>query len=379
MLAVVQILPQRKVVKFVNCKTDFVNYIKEQNRDHLEVHLSYEGFGLNKTLLDNKYLMVDGDTIYYAQRTRTLDVGYIYNTEVVCDVLLGQWELIECDTIRNNPTIDIRPTLEIRPKKPASELKPLRVNTDANTRRNRNSNCNREQSVVQKFEPSNLKPGSKILIIGKRGCGKTRLIQKLLESLNTTQENETDRNVGDNVLIMPNGQYETQYYKELFPSAIVSVDVNNNFNLIDDKNIKFVVCDDICLKSDIEKVFLNKLDQNSRTLNQTIIYTTQYSSKLKHSERIMFDYVFCFKTIESNVKKLFMAVGDWAKNYQNFRQIYNVCTKDFGVLVIDNKSTEDAPFFWYKVTIKNTTTEPTTEPTTEQTTEQPTTAEQPTE
>lgn len=316
MLAVLQILQdgQMKIMRNVSNGNDFVKYVKDLIRDFVEVRSTFENFKNNTTFPCDKYLVFDERIIYYVNRTKKIEVGYIYNSESMTDVILGHWELVEYDQHIN------------------SHCPIIETNTETETK-HAEKICNTID--VPLFNTSTIKMGSNILVIASRLVDKTYLIGHLLEVLNSEPDRKV-RETGENILIVNNLENGREYYKTLFPSANIHLcDNSDDFDLVDDSNTNVVVYDSRALQPERKIQLLEKFSTSAR--NKTLIYSEQCLVGLKPQARAQFDYVFCFgDNIVSNTKKLWMSFGQSVQYYEHFKNIFEESTREPNSMLVIN-------------------------------------------
>ncbi len=85
---------------------------------------------------------------------------------------------------------------------------------------------------------------------------------------------------------------------------------------------------------------------------KTYFITFQYMMELAPAFRTNVDYVFvCKETRKDNLKRLYDYFFSMFDSYDDFKKVFNVCTNDYGCIVVDNTCKtgriEDS-VFWYK-------------------------------
>lgn len=198
---------------------------------------------------------------------------------------------------------------------------------------------------LKQFSLRKIKAGHVICIIGRRGTGKTTLVEDLLHA---------KRKIPTATLF--GGRYDLGKH---FPSTFVldryEPEVVRSIIARSKKTLEptLVVFDD-CMyaKGSFHRDDnFREILMNGRHYNITLIITMQYCMDLHPSLRSQFDFVFAFKdNIRQNLESLWRAFFGIVDTLQNFRTIMQNCTENRHCMVIDNTSLsnniEDVLFFY---------------------------------
>lgn len=195
-----------------------------------------------------------------------------------------------------------------------------------------------------------------IIIIGKRGTGKTYLLRDLLYSFRKTPAG----------MMMTGSEASAEMFSEFFPESFI-------FDEVDIDRIENIVCNQQRLrknktpgdysslllfddcgydKSITRQKIIKKIFCNGRHLKILLIMTIQYCKDIPPDLRSNADYVFILKdNVQAAKKKIWTEYAGIIPDFKTFESIMNKCTEDRGALVIDNTTTSNEiedNIFWYK-------------------------------
>jgi Poxvirus A32 protein len=107
-------------------------------------------------------------------------------------------------------------------------------------------------------------------------------------------------------------------------------------------------------KKNLHSQDLRFLFMNGRHLKIAVFVCLQYVMGLPPDIRTNVDYLFCMRNNKiSDQKKIYEQYFGCFKKFAHFQEVFNVCTEDYGCLVLDNTSKssnlEDC-IFYYKAT-----------------------------
>lgn len=211
---------------------------------------------------------------------------------------------------------------------------------------------------IRKFDPTTIRDGSVVGIIGKRGTGKSILVKDVMYNKRTIPMG----------LVMSGTEDGNSYYSRFVPDSFVFTEFDKgSLERLVERQKKlakkgkagrvFVVLDDLMYDKRImkEKV-MRQLLMNGRHWNIFMIVTAQYPADLGPPEiRSNCDYVIaCRETIHQNRERLYRMFFGIFPSFDDFCRVFSACTENYGVLVLDNtkqtNNIEDV-VFWYKADI----------------------------
>lgn len=213
---------------------------------------------------------------------------------------------------------------------------------------------------VKDFHLDRIPPGSNILVIGRRGVGKTYLVTELL------------RHKKEAIPVVFASKYVAQSYKEHLPESNVLDHFDNHklTQLLEDQinsgGAKEIVLafDDItngntCLMNNIS---VRDVVKYGSSLNITSVFSVQHAAVFDETFRRNVDYLFIFSdNLKTNQSCVFDRYADMFESEHDFQAIYKECTSNepHRCLVLDMKtpwtitdgnSVPDG-VFWYKANI----------------------------
>jgi len=125
-------------------------------------------------------------------------------------------------------------------------------------------------------------------------------------------------------------------------------------------NINHVLVMDDCIYSKgqlITDANLQQLFLNGKQYQISLIITFQYPTYIPLQMRYNIDYV-CLVADDNmlSVRKIYETYGNYFPNFELFRELFIELTKNYGIMIIDNKvglnATINDTIFWYKVDTK---------------------------
>ena len=217
---------------------------------------------------------------------------------------------------------------------------------------------------VRQFKLENMVENPSIIMIAKRGSGKSWVVRAIMMHFNK---------IPCGVVIAPTDRMNS-FYNDFFPdtyihyqyqSKIITKILDRQTQMIDKQIAKkkqgkhldartFIIMDD-CLgdkKSWVRDAPILELLFNGRHYQIMYILTMQFALGITPELRSNFDYIFLLKAeFISEQKKLFDHYAGMFPNFDSFRQVFNTLVGDFGSMVIDNRCRATNPLerlFWYK-------------------------------
>jgi len=203
---------------------------------------------------------------------------------------------------------------------------------------------------IKNFKLDMISSHATILVIAKRGSGKTVVVKAILKHLNNipvgTIISKTDRMNHDYSSSFPSCFIHNEFKPDILKKILIRQQIM--LHKLEQKNAEgktfdaraIVVMDD-CL-SDKTKWIKDKnifeLLFNGRHYHLTFILTMQYPLGITPDLRTNFDYVFLLADDNiNNLKKIFEHYAGCFPNFDSFRQVYKQLTEDYGVMVLINK------------------------------------------
>lgn len=209
---------------------------------------------------------------------------------------------------------------------------------------------------LSKFDPLTIGKGKVVVIIGKRGTGKSLLVRDIMYA-------KRDIPAG---IVMSGTEDGNGFYKQFVPDCFI-------FSKFDEKALErllkrqrelsvkqratdvFVILDDLMYdRSVMKSETMRQLLFNGRHWKIFLIVTAQFVTNLPAEIRANCDYVVaCREVIASNRKRLHEMFFGIFPTRRMFEVVFQKCTAGYEVLVMDNtkmsNKIEDC-VFWYKAT-----------------------------
>lgn len=199
------------------------------------------------------------------------------------------------------------------------------------------------------FTPSNMSENPCIVIIAKRGSGKTWVTRDLMYHLRdipagvvisaTEEVNHFFRDFVPPAYIY--SKYSQRIMKEIFKRQERRVQMNEERRAAGKKpkDIRmFLVMDDCLADSKVWKndEYIQKLMLNGRHYHLTFILTLQYCKGIPPAIRSNFDYIFLLGDENTNNKKnIFNEYGGIFATYKMFNDVFSEMTHNYGMMVLD--------------------------------------------
>jgi hypothetical protein len=217
-----------------------------------------------------------------------------------------------------------------------------------------------QQIRIRKFDPSTIKPYRIHILIGKRGCGKTTLLNDLLFHM----KDSVDFAVGfcptmESADMLRKSLPESCVFDRFVPSKIEQLVATAQRLVHTGKTRHLLIVADDCLydKSVLKSTAFRNIMFNGRHLKCSVIIASQYSLDMTPDLRAQIDY--CYLSRETSHvgkiklwKNLVSAVG----NYDDFSELFDRCTQNFECLCVDNtlqSSHVQDCIFWYKAKLEH--------------------------
>lgn len=206
---------------------------------------------------------------------------------------------------------------------------------------------------IAPYDWSRLPPCGFFEVLGKRGTGKTSWTQYI------TQFSPT-RNTGNFIVVGGSETAKASWSKIVHPIFVYDPDISQLESLRDtqnevvrrcqkngemippDRHVTIILDDVSSNKQLMRSQILAYLASNSRHLQMSIFVLVQYHCQVVSEVRNQFDTVFMLSTSDrrsiERVHSEYCSIVD----LRVFKHVLGHVTKDFGMLVIDNQSTDTA-------------------------------------
>ena len=209
---------------------------------------------------------------------------------------------------------------------------------------------------IRKFPAINIKPDTIILLVGKRGTGKSTLLIDLCYQL---------RRKVDYVIGMSPTEDTNSALGAFIPKSAIYDDYDEEA-IIRMMNLQrqmwragrgysaMLVLDDCCYdKKILRSKVIREIFMNGRHRHLTFIISAQYVMDLPPDLRTQVDYVFALReNVMQNRERMWKQFFGFFKSYKDFATTMDSCTENFECMVCDNKSakgnTIEDSVYWYK-------------------------------
>jgi hypothetical protein len=226
------------------------------------------------------------------------------------------------------------------------------------------------QLQLRKFDISSISHDKVIILLGKRGTGKSVLVRDVLY-------NNRDIPVGS--IVSPTEQ-SNHFYSDMVPhifihdeltpeiiSKVIQRQLKQNKSIEKQKKVygsssidsrMFLILDDCMFDSSwTHDKGIRYLFMNGRHLPLMLLITMQHPLGIPPSLRTNVDFVFILReNVVSNRKKIWVNYAGMFPTFDAFCQVMDQCTEDYECLVINNNvqsnKLEDQ-VFWYKADIRD--------------------------
>ena len=208
---------------------------------------------------------------------------------------------------------------------------------------------------IRKFDPSKMRPNSIVLLLGKRGTGKSTLLKDLMFHMRHKLDfglamSPTEECTSDLSAYLPSsciyGNFCSDKVETLLEEQRRAVRRGRSRHV-------FLLLDD-CMydKKVLKGTNIRNLFMNGRHRKIFFISCQQYVTDMPPELRGQVDYVFALREpIISNKERLWKFFFGMFSSLQDFTQVMDRCTQNFDCLVFDStaKSTEvEDCVFWYR-------------------------------
>jgi energy-coupling factor transporter ATP-binding protein EcfA2 len=208
---------------------------------------------------------------------------------------------------------------------------------------------------IRRFDPSTMKEHRVIYFIGRRGTGKTTLLQSVIGAI----ANRCDIAIG-----MSPTHESAQMLRSHIPAPLVFdghapskvdalIDAQKRGVAANKPRNAFLVWDDLMYdKGILRSKAIRELHMNGRHLKIAFLNSVQYLMDVDIALRSQVDYVFALReSIQANKIKLHKFFFGICPTFAEFSKLLDACTQEYSCLVLDNTAVtnqmEDC-LFWYK-------------------------------
>jgi len=219
---------------------------------------------------------------------------------------------------------------------------------------------------LKKFDMQIIPVGSVIVMIGRRGFGKTSIIREYIR---------LNKDIPAGIVISPT-ERSNQFFEKFIPRMLIydeydpkildkfvkrqmriTEQYKNEIKIYGKSDLdprSFIILDD-CMydKSWVNDINIRYLFCNGRHINATVIIALQFAMGIPPMFRTNIDFVFLLKeNIVKNRQRLYEHYAGMFPTFEVFCQVMDQCTENYECLVINNKTLSNKipdQVFWYKV------------------------------
>jgi len=213
---------------------------------------------------------------------------------------------------------------------------------------------------IRKFDMKSMAPDAVVLLVGKRGTGKSTLLKDICYHMKDQlhcgiaccpTEDSVEGADGLSSFIPPpliHEAYKPQVVEKLLTYQKKYIKKHGK----DKAKRQFIILDD-CMydKKALRGTEIRQVFMNGRHRKLFFINAVQYLCDLTPDLRTNVDYVFCLKeNILSNKERLFKHYFGCFTDLQTFSQTMDALTSNFSAMVLNNKTRSTAledQVFWY--------------------------------
>lgn len=211
---------------------------------------------------------------------------------------------------------------------------------------------------IKKFDPTTIKKDAVVLLIGKRGSGKTTLMKDIMYHMKDKLDfgiamsptEETTASLGS---FIPASCIYNEYASHVLDNML-----ENQKRQIKKGRFKnvYLLLDDCMYDSKIMRgTNTRELFMNGRHRKIFFMNSVQYMMDMPPALRSQVDYVFALKeNIISSREKLWKFFFGMFQDFRDFNKVMNTCTEGYECIVVDNtvRSNDLTDcIFWYQANI----------------------------
>jgi hypothetical protein len=207
---------------------------------------------------------------------------------------------------------------------------------------------------VNRFPVDSMKANRIILIVGKRGTGKSTLLKDILYHLRKSVDTGFAMSpTADTVAMFEDCFPYSHIYDEYSLDAVKSIMECAAALKEQGKTRKLVLAIDDCMfdKGIMKTKEMREIHMNGRHLNLCFVNSVQYVMDLGPDLRTQIDYVFALKeNVIANRQRLHKYFFGVFEKYDQFSAVMDKCTDNHECLVLDNtqptNKIEDSIFYY---------------------------------
>ncbi|AGO85882.1 hypothetical protein psal_cds_286 [Pandoravirus salinus] len=213
----------------------------------------------------------------------------------------------------------------------------------------------RPQLNLRKFDWEKFKPDRVVMLVGKRGTGKSVLLRDLLSHLSVEYDagvamSPTPESQDMFREFMPDSCVYDEYSSEKIGEIVTKL---REFNHVGVYKRVFVLLDDCMFDASVLKSKqMRDIHMNGRHLKILFLNIVQYVMDVPKAIRSQIDYVFALRepqrAYRENLYKNFFGIFP---TYDEFAAAFDACTENFGCIVVDSTARTNAiedSVFWYR-------------------------------
>lgn len=217
---------------------------------------------------------------------------------------------------------------------------------------------------IKEFKLSSMVPNPSIVMIAKRGSGKSVVVKDILKHYS---------HIPGGAIISPTDKLSS-FYGKFFPGMYIHYEYKSEIiqNILNrqrdikqksDEKLKqnkkldpraILVMDDcLSIKSQwLKDQAIMEIFMNGRHYKLMYILTMQFPLGITPELRSNFDYIFLLADdFTSNIKRMFDHYAGMFPSFDSFRQVFTQVTADYGSLVIVNRGARSSfleKVYWFK-------------------------------
>lgn len=207
---------------------------------------------------------------------------------------------------------------------------------------------------LKRFNPKTIRQNPVILIVGKRGSGKTVLLKDITRHL---------RKRFDVCVAVAGTMASSEMFQDFVPSSFIydRVDTDVIVKMVDLAKVcknhrkprEFLLMMDDCMgkKGLLKNNVFRDIHMNGRNFGFTEILSVQYVMDMETDLRSQVDYVFVFQeNIRANRERLWKYFFGMFDTFDEFTTTLKKCTQNYECLVLDQRSNtgniEDSVYYY---------------------------------